>query len=130
MGTAEVGGAGLLLWLSFFAGPAAWGIRLSGSYAVVAVACDWDLVGPLVLGLTGAEWLVLLLTAVTAVACLAAGVVGWGVWRRSGAGWVLGNNGMEARNGFLGLSGFLMNMFFMAVILLEGSAVFFLGVCD
>ena len=130
IGGVEAGGAGLLLWLSVLTGPLAWTVRLLGSYAIIALACDLGMVGPRVLGITGVEWLVLLLTGVTALASLMAGIVGWGFWRRSGAGWDVGNNGMGVWYGFLGLSGFLLGLLFCMVILMEGSAVFFLGVCD
>jgi hypothetical protein len=131
IGAAEGGRAGLfLLWFSVLTGPTAWAVRLVGSYMLVAVTCDVSVVGPPVMGLTITEWLVLLLTGVTAVASLVAGVVGWRIWKSSNGNWGIGNNSIGGRNGFLGLTGFFMGIFFLLVILLEGSAIFFLGVCD
>jgi hypothetical protein len=121
--------AHLLLAFGVLAGAVMWAARLVGSYVIVAVACPAGLIGPQVLGITALEAVLHLVTLSTAGVTVAAGVISWLIWRRSGVNGGPGPGGIPGRNAFLGLAGILMSVLFLAVILLEGSAVLLNDVC-
>lgn len=118
-----------LLWFGVLGGAAAWAIRLTFSYAIVAIGCDFGLTGPAAFGLTMLDMAALTVTAITALVSAVATFVSWRIWRRTRRGAWEHSGGPVGRSGYLAIFGVLMSGLFVIVILMEGSAVLFLDIC-
>jgi hypothetical protein len=83
-GDTEVSRAGL--WFSLLGGAMAWLVHLLFAYGIAEFGCVGGLAGYAWRGISAVAWLLLALTAVTAVVALTAAFVGWRSRRRLGSG--------------------------------------------
>ncbi len=108
---------GLLLWSAALVGIAAWMVHITAASALVAYTCNNE----------GTLWMVHLATVVTAAITAAGTWLCLAVMRSSGddesSGTLAGNHT------FAGLFGVITGAFSLALILFEGSYVFFLNPC-
>jgi len=114
----------VLLMFGVGTGPIAWTLHLVISYVLVPFSCDVQTNLPL--NLT---------TVLTSVPTLAAAVVSFRLWRRSGvgmeseAGSETGVGVVQLRRGFLALVGLLLSVMFLILIIAEGLGPIFLSPC-
>jgi hypothetical protein len=122
----------LLLWFAALGGGVAWAAHLLvGWFLVEVIAC-----APAathrgqVLGLSLSSVIVLLTVALGLVAAVAA-LLAWYAWRRlsGGAGGVRSAGRAAGRAGFMALVGLGMDLLFLAIIVLSGVALAYLGPC-
>jgi hypothetical protein len=108
------------LWFAMLAGPIAWSAHLLLSYALVPIACD-----------TGWSFLLVVVTAVTALASLTGALVS-----RRLPGSDIGNTpdtrlaNASERTRFITHAGFTSGIFFTIVIIIQSLPIFFLDPCS
>jgi hypothetical protein len=127
-------GGTFTLWYGFLVGPVAWSLHLLLTYPLVPQLCPH-----------GLDWLLHVITAVTALACVVGVVLAWQAWNRlkeqgpragadpaaaRDAAWEVGGRGRlsASRARFMALGGIVLSGFFAVVIVIEGLPPFF-GPC-
>ena len=108
------------LWFAMLAGPLAWSAHLLLSYGLVPIACD-----------TGWAFLLVVVTAVTAIGSLAGALVS----RRLPVGDTPETEDLRLTNAtdrmrFIARSGLAGGLFFAAVIIVQGLPVLFIDPCS
>ncbi len=106
------GGGSARLWFGLLGAPAAWSLHLLVSYAVHALGCE--------AGWPGLRWWLVGVTALFGAAAAAAGIVAYGYWSRAHAGGLATEPPPPGAAAFVGLSGALLSVVFVAGILLGG----------
>ncbi|HET7586275.1 MAG TPA: hypothetical protein VFK13_15290 [Gemmatimonadaceae bacterium] len=101
------------LWFGFLGAPAAWTVHLLTSYTVHALGCRAGVGSAL-------RWWLIGLTLVCAAVATAAGVVGYGTWRRTHQGPLGAQSPPAGAAAFVGLAGVLLSAVFVLGILLGG----------
>jgi hypothetical protein len=105
-----------MLIFAMLAGPVAWSLRLMIAYPLVLLACN-----------TGWEFLLYLVSGVTAAGAIAGGVVSRIVWRRART--QARARGPGNRSLFVGIFGMASSALFLVAILVESFAIVQLNPC-
>lgn len=108
-----------ILWLVVLIPPVIWALRFLIVYPLVYVSC-----------VTGTSLLINLISVAATVITTAAGVVAWRNWKRLTAGDRAFTAGPRSRPEAMAFSGVLFSGFFLSLILLEWSPVFFINPCE
>lgn len=108
------------LWFALLGGHTAWTGHLLLGYFLVSLSC---LPAPefRVFGIGGYEFLVILLTVITAALALGATIAGFSAWQKIGTG--------EWR-GVMGFMGMVLSGIFFVTILFQGVPVAYLDPCS
>ena len=112
--------------LAALTAPAVWILHLLLSYLAVSVACETRAFGPVIAGLSVAEGVLVLLTALATVAVVLGGRAGYLIWRWSEVGIKAKGGEEQDRQGFMGLVGVVLSALFLFGLLLGGAPPFFL----
>jgi hypothetical protein len=116
----RIEGHELLLWAGVLLGPVAWSLHLLVAYPLVGPACD-----------AGGELLLHATTVVFAILAVLGSVISWRNWRQHGSNtsWSIALQGKHGRAQFMAAFGLINSGFFLIIVLLAGSAVFFIDPC-
>ena len=115
-GTGETGK--LMLWLAAGSGTAAWVVHLVGSYALVPFACAWT------------SWILHAVTIGTLIPTFWGAWYCYKVWRRYRKEVGQSPRGRSADyQQYMGLSGAIVNLYFVFVIAIEGLPVAIISPC-
>jgi hypothetical protein len=106
------------LWLCLLAGPAAWTAHLLLSYPLVPLICA-----------TGLSIVLHLVTLLTALTALAAGILALRLWDRATRPAPTAESSDTATTDYLAFSGLLLNALFLFIILAEGLPNFLVNPC-
>jgi hypothetical protein len=115
-------------WFGVSAGPVLWSGRLPVSYILVAIGCKTGFIRPEIVGLSGIEIPVALVSIVAVLISLVAAGISWRNWRRLKNS--NGRNGIRDRSWFMAVSGMTLSILFAAVMLVETAPIFVLAPCD
>ena len=119
----------LALWFGVLGGVSAWTVHLWAGYALVEVACRTGFPGFSLLGISGVEVLLALVTVAMALVALAATYVAYRARRQLQEG-RRGDVGQPRGQGeFMARAGLLMSGLFVAVIVVEAVPALFLREC-
>ena len=108
----------LWLWLGALGGPIAFALDRLASIVLVSEGCGTG--GSRILGLTTSQMLVAIITVVTALIAVAAGLVSWRIWRHTGRPEDETSVGNIARVPFWALGGLILSAIFLAAIVETG----------
>jgi hypothetical protein len=114
-------------WFGVSAGPVLWSVRLAASYIMVAIGCQAGFVQPQIIGLSGIEIPVALMSIAAVIITLLAAGISWGNWHRLKDS--NGRNGPRDRSWFMAVSGMALSVLFAVVMLVETAPIFFLAPC-
>jgi hypothetical protein len=115
-------------WFGVSAGPVIWSVRLAISYMMIAIGCNAGFTRPEVVGLSGIEIPVALMSIVAVLITLLAAGISWRNWC-----WLKhsnGGNGPRDRSRFMAVSGIMLSILFAGVMLVEAAPIFFLAPCN
>lgn len=108
-----------LLWAGVLIGPLATLIQLQTNYALVLWACG-----------SGQMWELHLVALVALVLCVAAGLLSWRNWRKTGAGWEDEGAGIIPRSRFMSVVGMFVSLMSAVVTIAQWIAVFVYSPCQ
>ena len=113
------GAAPAALWAGVLAGPLAALTQLQVNYALVLWACG-----------AGREWALHVVSLLTLLVTVAAGLLSWRNWRRAGASWEDGGAGIVPRSRFMAVVGLLISVLTALVVVAQWIAIFVYDPCE
>lgn len=110
----------LQLWFGLLGGPIAWFLHLVASYTAVPLVCA-----------TGLKVVLYGIVGLTVAGAVAATLVAWRNWRRTGWAEAESSAGRAAaRVHFMALSGVVLSAIFLFVIVVQSLPIFLQEACD
>jgi hypothetical protein len=115
-------------WFGVSAGPVLWSVCLGISYPMIAIGCNIGFIRPQIIGLSGIEIPVALMSIVAVLITLLAAGISWRNWHRLKDS--NGGNAPRDRGRFMAVSGMALSILFAIVMLVEAAPIFFFAPCD
>lgn len=117
------------LWFGLLAGPVAWGTQLLVDYYLSSLTCAHRFAGDRVAGQSWFTAGIFLTSLLAALLTITAGLTAWSYWRRLGGRDGFDAGGVDARQGFMALSGLLLCSLFLLLVVVSAIPVFVSSQC-
>ena len=116
-------------WFGLAAGPLVWALYHMLVYAVVSLACKWNMFQWQVLGLSGARFILIALTLVSVGVVAYAGWLSWRGWQRLRGETTREGDPPGGRFSFMAFLGLLLSGLFTVTIVVTGVPALVLDLC-
>jgi hypothetical protein len=119
------------IWFGLGAGAILWSVHLVASYALVGIACERGLLLNVAWqGMDAVRWTLVVFTLIAAAIVLYAALLSYANWRHLSPGAQTNGDQPAGRFRFMALTGALLNLLFLASILLSLVPSLFLPLCS